>query len=87
MSFISFSNLDRFSTQSADFFSPSNRSRIVAFILKRKMFSEESGDEFSFGIDRLLSEGVYAAAYPLHDVSSVTFCVIILCLVPHSCVI
>ena len=40
----------------------------MAFILKRKMFSEESGDEFSFGVDRLLSEGVYAAAYPLHDV-------------------
>ena len=62
---------DRFSTQSAGFFSPSNRSRIVAFILKRKMFSEESGDEFSFGVDRLLSEGVYAAAYPLHDVRHV----------------
>ena len=62
---------DRFSTQSADFFSPSNRSRIVAFILKRKMFSDESGDEFSFGIDRLLAEGVYAAAYPLHDVSKI----------------
>ena len=35
------------------------------------MFSDESGDEFSFGIDRLLAEGVYAAAYPLHDVSKI----------------
>jgi anoctamin-1 len=57
-----------FSANTADFFTPSMRSRIISFILKRKMFSENSSDEFDFGIDRLLSEGTYAAAYPLHDV-------------------
>ena len=34
------------------------------------MYSEvREANEFDFGIDRLLSEGIYAAAYPLHDVS------------------
>lgn len=26
-------------------------------------------DDYAFGIDRLIGEGVYIAAYPLHDVS------------------
>ena len=51
-----------------DFFTSSIRSRIVDFILKRKRFKDELDDEFAFGIERLLSEGVYSAAYPLHDV-------------------
>lgn len=52
-----------------DFFTSSIRSRIVDFILKRKRFKEELDDEFAFGIERLLSEGIYSAAYPLHDVT------------------
>ena len=51
-----------------DFFTSSIRSRIVDFILKRKRFKEELDDEFAFGIERLISEGIYSAAYPLHDV-------------------
>lgn len=52
-----------------NFFSSSIRSRIVDFIIKRKRFKEDIDDEFAFGIERLLAEGIYSAAYPLHDVS------------------
>jgi anoctamin-1 len=45
------------------------RSRIIEFILKRKRLSEDANDDFAFGIDRALNEGIYTAAYPLHDVS------------------
>ena len=51
-----------------NFFTSSIRSRIVDFILKRKRFKEDVDDEFAFGIERLISEGIYSAAYPLHDV-------------------
>ena len=51
-----------------NFFTSSIRSRIVDFILKRKRFKEDIDDEFAFGIERLLTEGIYSAAYPLHNV-------------------
>ncbi|EFX62011.1 hypothetical protein DAPPUDRAFT_120635, partial [Daphnia pulex] len=56
-----------FNAEDEDFFTSSIRSRIVDFILKRKRFKEEIDDEFAFGIERLLTEGIYSAAYPLHD--------------------
>lgn len=56
-----------FNVEDEDFFTSSIRSRIVDFILKRKRFKEDTDDEFAFGIERLLTEGVYSAAYPLHD--------------------
>lgn len=61
----------RFDVEDEDFFTSSIRSRIVDFILKRKRFNDDVSDEFAFGIERLLTEGVYSAAYPLHDVSSI----------------
>ena len=55
---------------SPNFFTQAVRSRIVQFILDRSLFGEPtSSDMFVFGIERLLSEAVYTAAYPLHDVS------------------
>lgn len=44
------------------------RSRIVQFILDRKKFSEKPDDSYAFGIERLITNEVYVAAYPLHDV-------------------
>lgn len=58
----------RFNADDENFFTSSIRSRIVDFILKRKRFKDDIEDEFAFGIERLLTEGVYSAAYPLHDV-------------------
>jgi len=49
------------------FFSPSTRSRIIEFILKRKRFSNNREADFAFGIERLIGDGTYIAAYPLHD--------------------
>jgi len=49
------------------FFTPATRSRILEFLLKRKRFSEDQDDDFAFGITKLISDGVYLAAYPLHD--------------------
>jgi len=55
------------SDENENFFSQSTRSRIIEFLLQRKRFSLNATDDFSFGINRLVSEGVFLAAYPLHD--------------------
>lgn len=60
----------RFDVESSCFFTPAIHSRIVQFILDRKRFSNNSQNDFAFGIERLLNEKVYEAGYPLHDVSS-----------------
>ncbi|KAL4720493.1 hypothetical protein ACJJTC_013306, partial [Scirpophaga incertulas] len=57
----------RFDTSAECFWTPSIRSRIVQFILDRKKFSAREGDDFAFGIARLISNSTYSAAYPLHD--------------------
>ena len=51
-----------------NFFTQSMRSRVIEFILKRKRLSADALDDFAFGIDRALNDGIYTAAYPLHDV-------------------
>lgn len=57
-----------FDIMSPNFFTQAVRSRIVQFILDRTFFGEPtSSDMFVFGIERLLSDVVYTAAYPLHD--------------------
>ncbi|CAG0891673.1 unnamed protein product [Cyprideis torosa] len=52
---------------SEDFFTPSKRSRIVDFILRRKRFSTDPEDVYAFGIQNLLIDNTYVASYPLHD--------------------
>ncbi|KAF4095381.1 hypothetical protein G5714_024459 [Onychostoma macrolepis] len=47
------------------FFPPSTRNRIVYYILSRCPYSKE--DKEKKGIKRLLNNGTYAAAFPLHD--------------------
>uniref|UniRef100_A0A3B5MSG1 Anoctamin n=1 Tax=Xiphophorus couchianus TaxID=32473 RepID=A0A3B5MSG1_9TELE len=48
------------------FFPPSTRNRIVYYILSRCLYvSEECGDKK--GIKRLLNNGSYTSAFPLHD--------------------
>ncbi|XP_034823900.1 anoctamin-1-like isoform X2 [Maniola hyperantus] len=56
-----------FDTGSECFWTPSIRSRIVQFILDRKKFSDAPGDDFAFGVARLIADNAYSAAYPLHD--------------------
>ncbi|XP_015115745.1 anoctamin-4 isoform X1 [Diachasma alloeum] len=56
-----------FDLDAPEFFSPATHSRIVQFILDRTRFSDVKGEDFAFGIDRLISEHAYVAAYPLHD--------------------
>ncbi|XP_069685470.1 anoctamin-5-like isoform X2 [Periplaneta americana] len=56
-----------FDIHSEGFFTPAIHSRIVQFILDRQRFSEDQNDDFAFGIERLINEWVYTAAYPLHD--------------------
>uniref|UniRef100_A0A8C3R7Z3 Anoctamin n=1 Tax=Cyanoderma ruficeps TaxID=181631 RepID=A0A8C3R7Z3_9PASS len=51
------------------FFSPSMRNRIVNYILTRCPYGTEEGKK-KFGIKRLLNNGTYTAAYPLHDKAS-----------------
>lgn len=59
----------RFDVHQKCFFTAAIRSRIVQFILDRKPFTMCADDDYAFGIDRLISDGAYLAAYPLHDVS------------------
>uniref|UniRef100_A0A9J8CMV5 Anoctamin n=1 Tax=Cyprinus carpio carpio TaxID=630221 RepID=A0A9J8CMV5_CYPCA len=47
------------------FFPPSTRNRIVYYILSRCQYSKEDKDKK--GIKRLLNNGTYIAAFPLHD--------------------
>jgi hypothetical protein len=42
---------------------------VVDFILSRKRYSDDEMEDFAFGVQRLLKDGVLIAAYPLHDVS------------------
>lgn len=60
---------NRFDIHHPCFFTSAIRSRIVLFILERKRYLLGDEDDYAFGIDRLINEGVYLAAYPLHDVS------------------
>lgn len=65
---LSFFIFYRFDVNHACFFTPAIRSRIVQFILDRKRYTLGNGDDYSFGIERLIDEEAYIAAYPLHDV-------------------
>lgn len=56
-----------FDLDSPNFFTSATRSRIVQFILDRTRFTETKEDDFAFGVERLISEHAYVAAYPLHD--------------------
>ena len=60
--------LDKFlgSDNKQSFFTRSQRSRIVFEILSALVFGREKKGEV--GIDRLVEEGAFSAAYPLHDV-------------------
>ncbi|KAM3870564.1 anoctamin-5 [Diretmus argenteus] len=50
------------------FFPPSTRNRIVYYILARcPYYREECGDKDKKGIKRLLNNGTYTSAFPLHD--------------------
>ncbi|XP_032732866.1 anoctamin-6 isoform X3 [Lontra canadensis] len=48
------------------FFNPATRSRIVYFILSRVMYQVRDNVK-KFGINKLVSSGIYKAAFPLHD--------------------
>ncbi|XP_071549184.1 anoctamin-1-like isoform X2 [Panulirus ornatus] len=50
-----------------EFFTPAVRARIVDFILRRKKYKDSDSDDFAFGIEKLLNEGTYVAAYPIHE--------------------
>ncbi|KAF3425387.1 hypothetical protein E2986_02577 [Frieseomelitta varia] len=56
-----------FNLDSPNFFTAATRARIIQFILDRTRFTETKDDDFAFGIERLISEKAYVAAYPLHD--------------------
>ncbi|CAL8081793.1 unnamed protein product [Orchesella dallaii] len=56
-----------FDVNEEEFFTPAVRARIIDFILRRKRYTDNDLDDFAFGIERLLTAGVYFAAYPLHD--------------------
>ncbi|XP_069096832.1 anoctamin-7-like [Pleurodeles waltl] len=61
------SKLDRFlgSDNHSSYFTNTQRHRIVYEILARTLYGKRKHAEI--GIDRLLNEGVYAAAFPLHE--------------------
>ncbi|XP_047493990.1 anoctamin-1-like isoform X1 [Penaeus chinensis] len=50
-----------------EFFTAAVRARIIDFILRRKKFNDSEDDDFAFGIEKMLSESTYEAAYPIHE--------------------
>lgn len=59
----------RFNEDDPEFFSAEVRTLVIDFILNRVSWGKDQGDINCVGIQCLLDEGVYRAAYPLHDVS------------------
>lgn len=59
----------RFNEDDPEFFSAEVRTLVIDFILNRVSWGKDQGDVNCVGIQCLLDEGVYRAAYPLHDVS------------------
>lgn len=52
------------------FFNNAERSRIVDFILRRQAFEEvgeEKSSAYTFGVSKMLADGYYTGAYPLHE--------------------
>ncbi|XP_055615780.1 anoctamin-5-like isoform X2 [Toxorhynchites rutilus septentrionalis] len=56
-----------FDDSQSDFFTPSLRIAVAHFILERTYFSDGEGDKYDIGLRKLLNDGVYLDAYPLHD--------------------
>ncbi|XP_055585585.1 anoctamin-1 [Uranotaenia lowii] len=50
-----------------DFFTPSIRIAVAKFIMDRTFFGLTEEDKFDIGLGKLMSDGVYLDAYPLHD--------------------
>uniref|UniRef100_T1K2V6 Anoctamin n=1 Tax=Tetranychus urticae TaxID=32264 RepID=T1K2V6_TETUR len=55
------------SDKKENFFSQAQRSRIVDHILKRVSYGDSCTDASCIGIDKLIEDGAYEAAYPLHE--------------------
>ncbi|XP_068908006.1 anoctamin-1-like isoform X4 [Tenebrio molitor] len=53
-----------FDVDSPHFFDEGVRTTIASYILEREKFGDDDQEK---GINRLISEGIYKAAYPLHD--------------------
>ncbi|CAH1180912.1 unnamed protein product [Phyllotreta striolata] len=53
-----------FDFEDPNFFDTSVKITVISYILEREKFGDEDQDK---GIKRLIAEGVYKAAYPLHD--------------------
>lgn len=73
----------RFDQDSEDFFSAAVRTLVVDFILERQSFRTVSSDALGnnksdasdaqyVGIKKLIEDGIYKAAYPLHDVRNLS---------------
>lgn len=56
-----------FDEENNEFLSPPARSLIVDFILSRQSFTANNKDLTNVGIQRLIEDDIYKAAYPLHD--------------------
>lgn len=64
-------NIFRFDAENPNFFNAATRSNIINFILERQRFSEDADNHTDIGINKLIEDQVYEAAYPLHDVGFV----------------
>lgn len=60
--------LNSFDEEKPGFFTSAISIAVVHFILERQRFSDGDETTNNVGIEKMLSDGVYEAAYPLHDV-------------------
>lgn len=63
----------RFNEDDPEFFSAEVRTLVIDFILNRVSWGKDQTDIKCVGIQCLLEQGIYKAAYPLHDVSNHDF--------------
>ncbi|XP_055540027.1 anoctamin-5-like isoform X2 [Wyeomyia smithii] len=56
-----------FDDEAPEFFTPSIRIAVAHFILERTYFSDSEEEKYDIGLRKLLNDGVYLDAYPLHD--------------------
>lgn len=69
-------SISSFDEEKEGFFTQTVSIAVVHFILERIRFSDDDETSNNVGIEKLLTEGVYEAAYPLHDVCYKSFVIL-----------
>lgn len=62
--------LELYDAEHPNYFDDSTRYSIINFIMQRQHFEKGNETADNTGVEKLIEDGVYLCAYPLHDVSN-----------------